>query len=66
MLHYAHVNVLTVALPSSVGCVWFDFVVLHFSTAPCEPCTDAEVLLAVCTSDFGKTKVTSLNVFDNH
>lgn len=27
----------------------------YLSTAPCQPCTDAETLLAVCTSDFGKT-----------
>lgn len=23
-------------------------------TAPCRPCSDTEVLLAVCTSDFGE------------
>lgn len=28
---------------------------LHcFRLAPCQPCSDTEMLLAVCTSDFGK------------
>lgn len=25
------------------------------SSAPCRPCSDTEVLLAICTSDFGKS-----------
>lgn len=25
------------------------------SPAPCRPCSDTEVLLAICTSDFGKS-----------
>uniref|UniRef100_A0A8C0P1X0 Meteorin-like protein n=1 Tax=Canis lupus familiaris TaxID=9615 RepID=A0A8C0P1X0_CANLF len=28
---------------------------LHTLSAPCRPCSDAEVLLAVCTSDFGES-----------
>lgn len=28
---------------------------LYFHLAPCKPCSDAEILLAVCTSDFGKS-----------
>lgn len=28
---------------------------LYFRVAPCKPCSDAEILLAVCTSDFGKS-----------
>lgn len=71
MLHSAHVMVIScsVALSSSSGCVWSDFVILYLSTAPCQPCTDTEVLLAVCTSDFGKTSrifKEMFNVFNDH
>lgn len=65
MLHSAHVIVIS----SSIGCIWTYFVILYLSTAPCQPCTDAEVLLAVCTSDFGKTShifKEILNVFNDH
>lgn len=50
MLHSAHVMVI------SRSVAVFGLILLFcISTAPCQPCTDTEFLLAVCTSDFGKT-----------
>lgn len=37
-----------------LGCI-ITLLLFFSSSAPCRPCSDTEVLLAICTSDFGKS-----------